>query len=247
MTLAILPYEWITTCSYPGLPPLICETRFFGQLSVFVHLLLRVPEPLIDLVLFEVELVGELGDLLAGGCLSLKALVQIPERIFLALRLAGTVGFSLGSGHLLLFCFTCGSSLLGRWTILRSRCVGEGKRRFSLLIGSILLTLSSLCLGLFITLTSSGGSVWGLWNYRFGDRLSARALVFWLRKCVLNFKCWSSISCWLLSPSIVWRIAADERKVLLNFIVGSRCRSANLAENVIPSNLAWLTWLCKRS
>ena len=248
MTLAVLANEWIPTCSDPGLPPLVRETCFLCKLSVLFHLLLCVPEPLVNLVFLEVELLGEIVDLLSRGCFSLQAFVKLPECVFLALRLARSIGFSLLGGRLLLWGFISWCRLLDHLAILRSLCVGARKCGFSLLIASNFLPLSGLCLSLIITLTSRLGNVRRLWSHRFRrNRLSSWSLGFRFYKCVLTLKGWSSISCWLLSPSIVWRIAADERKVLLNFIVGSRCRSANLAENVIPSNLAWLTWLCKRS
>ena len=108
--------------------------HFPGQFRVLFHLLFRVPEPFVYLVLFEVELGGEFGDLVARGRLPLELLVELPERLFLTLGLPGPIfhgvsfrlffvrwgGFSVGRGRALPFelhlgvCFDVALSVLGR-------------------------------------------------------------------------------------------------------------------------------------
>jgi hypothetical protein len=65
-------------------------THFASQLGIFVNFLLCVPEPLVNLVFFETQFIGELGDLLSGGGLSLKIFVKLPKGVLLALRFAGS-------------------------------------------------------------------------------------------------------------------------------------------------------------
>ena len=66
-----------------------------GILLVFVDLLLCVPEPFIDLLLFKFKSVGELSDLFALGWAACEVLEEGPERLPLYLRLALTPMFLL--------------------------------------------------------------------------------------------------------------------------------------------------------
>ena len=73
-------------------------------LLVFIDLLLRVPEPFIDLLLFKLKSVGELSDLFALRWAALEALEEGPECLPLHLRLALTpmllLPFSMSHGLL---------------------------------------------------------------------------------------------------------------------------------------------------
>ncbi len=75
---------------------LVAQLRVFAelprQLIVFLDLLLGVPKPLVDLVLAQVQVLGQLRDGLPVRRLSLHALVQVPQRILLALALARPLG-----------------------------------------------------------------------------------------------------------------------------------------------------------
>ena len=55
--------------------------------SVLLDLLLRVPEPFVDLIDFQVQLLCYLIDLLPGRSLTTELFIKFPELIFLALRL----------------------------------------------------------------------------------------------------------------------------------------------------------------
>ena len=60
-----------------------------GQSGVLLDLLIRVPEPLVDLIDGEAELLGDCTDLLSLWHCTAEALVEVPQQLFLALRLAG--------------------------------------------------------------------------------------------------------------------------------------------------------------
>jgi len=64
---------------------LLMEQHPFGESCILLHLLLRIPEPLVDLVDLQVELVGELQDFFPCRRLSIEILVQLPQGILLAL------------------------------------------------------------------------------------------------------------------------------------------------------------------
>ena len=72
------------------------ELHLTGHVRILLHLLLRIPEPFIDLVDFEVELVGKLQDLLTRWSFTLQRLVHLPEGVFLALRLTRPIGALVG-------------------------------------------------------------------------------------------------------------------------------------------------------
>ena len=58
VTLAILPSVRLSTGSDPGLSPLIRKAGLLGQRRILINLLLCVPEPLVNLILLEIELLG---------------------------------------------------------------------------------------------------------------------------------------------------------------------------------------------
>ena len=63
-------------------------SHLVGELLVLLHLLLCVPEPLIYLLLFQVEVGGELEDLGALGWATLQLFEEAPEGIALVFGLS---------------------------------------------------------------------------------------------------------------------------------------------------------------
>ena len=66
-----------------------------GHLGILLHLLLRVPEPLVDLVDFQIQLVRQVQNLLALGSLAVQILIHLPEGVFLALGFASAISASV--------------------------------------------------------------------------------------------------------------------------------------------------------
>ena len=56
-----------------------------GFLLVLVHFLFGVPEPLVDLILRQIQLRCKLGDFLFRGRLAFSLLVQLQQNLFLVL------------------------------------------------------------------------------------------------------------------------------------------------------------------
>ena len=88
------------------------EADLLCELCVFLDLLLGVPEPLVDLILFQIELLAQLGDLLTRWSLTFQSLIQVPKSIFLALGLPCAVSLLRSSCGF--FCFSlAGGTQLG--------------------------------------------------------------------------------------------------------------------------------------
>ena len=106
------------------------------QLRVLLHLLLCVPEPLVDLILLKVEFLGEVADLVARGSLALQTLVEVPQGVLLALALSRAVRLLVlqhGSAHALALRQI--ASLTRQFAFLRGGCAHARRlllKRFSL-------------------------------------------------------------------------------------------------------------------
>ena len=165
MARTILACEWQSTGLLPRLPFYfaIREARLIGNLSVFLYLLLCVPEPLINLIFLQVKLIWETCNLLSRWCISLKLLVKFPKSVLLALGLTSTVSFPLFSG-LFLCCLRGCAVLFGRRGRARLRPLYGlvGKRGFILIWSGQILPLQGLGLGFLVTFT---GRIWGLRRY----------------------------------------------------------------------------------
>ena len=71
------------------------QSHIPGHLGILLHLLLRVPEPLVDLVHFQIQLVRQVQNLLALGSLAVQILIHLPEGVFLALGFARAICASI--------------------------------------------------------------------------------------------------------------------------------------------------------
>ena len=71
----------------------ICQVfaHFLGQPCLFLDLLLCVPEPLVHLVLLQIQLSRQAVDLFPARCLTPQLPVEFPKRVLLALRLASAI------------------------------------------------------------------------------------------------------------------------------------------------------------
>ena len=146
------------------------------KLRIFLDLFLRVPEPFVDLIFFEVKRLRQVLDVIARWCLSPQLFIQLPKSVFLALRLSCSICFLILRGlffryHALLW-FDC---RLLTWD------------RLLLAADGLFLAHSRLSLGLLVTLPRHHGRFWRQCalssdGARFNKRIIFASSTRWLFK-----------------------------------------------------------------
>ena len=89
---AALTIQTHATCLCPQrLIALTGHVHLLGESRVLLHLFLRVPEPFVDLILLQLQVLAQLRDLVATRRLSIHRLVELPQGLFLVFRFASAI------------------------------------------------------------------------------------------------------------------------------------------------------------